>query len=218
MQTQPVAPASGKPALRSGAIIGIALGIIHSVITIIITQMTMSAFVPGSGTANPSSVATPLYLLVPLIWIIGFLFAGAWPSTETGSISTGTLAGLFAGIFGGIVAGFGEVISTAMSAGQPALTTGGTGVQLFTGYTVIFFVIVLAVGAGAGVGAIGGLIGQSISKVRPQPAPQPAPVYAQPLMPYPYAAPQPMPAPMPVPQTPQVPLPQQPETPRMPEQ
>lgn len=212
MQTQPVAQQPGKPALLSGIIIGVVLGIIHSAITIIIAQMTVS-------TGNSSAVITSLQLLVPLIWIIGFLFAGFWASKESGLISTGTLAGLFAGIFGSIIAGFGQIIATAIVANTTSpIAAQISGMLLFTGYTAIFSVMILAIGAGAGVGAIGGLIGQTIAKVHPQPAPQPLQVYAQPIMPYPYTVPQPMAAstvPTPVPRTPQ---PQMPQTPILPEQ
>ena len=215
MQTQPVAQ-PGKPALLSGIIIGVVLGIIHSSITIIIAQMAVNG---GSS----SAMITSLQLLVPLLWIIGFLFAGFWASKESGLISTGTLAGLFAGIFGSIIAGFGQIIATAITANLSSQAiTQTSGMVLFTGYTAIFSVMILAIGAGAGVGAIGGLIGQSISNVRPQAAPQPLQVYAQPVMPYPYPAPQPMaahqapqPQSMAVPQTPQ---PQMPQTPILPEQ
>jgi hypothetical protein len=215
MQTQPVAQ-PGKPALLSGIIIGVVLGIIHSSITIIIAQMAVNG---GSS----SAMITSLQLLVPLLWIIGFLFAGFWASKESGLISTGTLAGLFAGIFGSIIAGFGQIIATAITANLSSQAiTQTSGMVLFTGYTAIFSVMILAIGAGAGVGAIGGLIGQSISNVRPQVAPQPLQVYAQPVMPYPYPAPQPMaahqapqPQSMAVPQTPQ---PQMPQTPILPEQ
>jgi len=215
MQTQPVAQ-PGKPALLSGIIIGVVLGIIHSAITIIIAQMAVN----GGGS---SAMITSLQLLVPLLWIIGFLFAGFWASKESGLISTGTLAGLFAGIFGSIIAGFGQIIATAITANLSSQAiTQTSGMVLFTGYTAIFSVMILAIGAGAGVGAIGGLIGQSISNVRPQVAPQPLQVYAQPVMPYPYPAPQPMaahqapqPQSMAVPQTPQ---PQMPQTPILPEQ
>lgn len=212
MQTQPVAQQPGKPALLSGIIIGIVLGIIHSAITIIIAQMAVN----GGGS---SAVITSLQLLVPLIWIIGFLFAGFWASKESGLISTGTLAGLFAGIFGSIIAGFGQIIATAIAANTTSqIAAQASGMLLFTGYTAIFSVMILAIGAGAGVGAIGGLIGQTITKVHPQPAPQPLQVYTQPIMPYPYTVPQPMATstvPTPVPQAPQ---PQMPQTPILPEQ
>lgn len=212
MQTQPVAQQPGKPALLSGIIIGVVLGIIHSAITIIIAQMAVN----GGGS---SAVITSLQLLVPLIWIIGFLFAGFWASKESGLISTGTLAGLFAGIFGSIIAGFGQIIATAIAANTTSqIAAQASGMLLFTGYTAIFSVMILAIGAGAGVGAIGGLIGQTITKVHPQPAPQPLQVYTQPIMPYPYTAPQPMATstiPTPAPRTPQ---PQMPQTPILPEQ
>lgn len=210
MQTQPVAQ-PGKPALLSGIIVGVVLGIIHSAITIIIAQMAVNG---GSS----SAMITSLQLLVPLIWIIGFLFAGFWASKESGLISTGTLAGLFAGIFGSIIAGFGQIIATAITANLASqATTQVSGMALFTGYTAIFSVMILAIGAGAGVGAIGGLIGQSISNVRPQSTPQPLQVYAQPVMPYPYPSPQPMPVPQPM-AAPQTPQPQMPQTPILPEQ
>jgi hypothetical protein len=211
MQIQPVAQQPGKPALRSGAIIGIALGIIHSVITIMVTQMNTGSQNTYGSSSGPSPTTTILYLLTPLIWIIGFLIAGAWASKDTGKISTGSLAGLFAGTFGGVIAGLGQVVATGIAINQQSYNPGGSNLLLFSGFAAMFYVMALAIGAGAGLGALGGLIGQSMSKVRPQPVAQPA--YAQPIMPYGYVQPQPMPMP-----SPQVPLPQQPEMPRLPEQ
>ncbi|HET8841430.1 MAG TPA: hypothetical protein VFN35_08170, partial [Ktedonobacteraceae bacterium] len=102
-------PQSGKPALRSGAIMGFALGAIHSTIVIITSQF--------SGSLS-NRLATILYLVLPLIWIIGLLIAGAWGSLTTGKVSTGSLAGVFAGTFGGILAAFGHVIAAALTISQ----------------------------------------------------------------------------------------------------
>src|SRR5579883_2839017 len=182
MKLQPTAQQPGKPALRSGAIIGVALGIIHSVITIIVTQMNAST--PVDGGPGMPTITIILYLLTPLIWIIGFLIAGAWASRETGKISTGVLAGLFAGTFGGVIAGIGQVIATAIANSQQGYTDANSSLLLFSGFAAVFYVMVLALGAGAGFGVLGGLIGQSMSDVRPQPIVQP--VYAQPVVPYTY--------------------------------
>jgi hypothetical protein len=207
MNVQPTLQQPGKPALRSGAIIGIALGIIHSVITIIVTQM--NAATPVDGGPGMPTITIILYLLTPLIWIIGFLIAGAWASRETGKISTGVLAGLFAGTFGGVIAGIGQVIATAIANSQQGYTDANSSLLLFSGFAAVFYVMVLALGAGAGFGVLGGLIGQSMSNVRPQPIVQP--VYAQPVVPYTYVPAQP----------PQVPPQQPPQTPplsQLPEQ
>src|SRR5579883_649352 len=185
MNVQPTLQQPGKPALRSGAIIGIALGIIHSVITIIVTQMNAST--PVDGGPGMSTITIILYLLTPLIWIIGFLITGAWASRETGKISTGVLAGLFAGTFGGVIAGIGQVIATAIANSQQGYTSSNSSLLLFSGFAAVFYVMVLALGAGAGFGVLGGLIGQSMSNVRPQPAVQP--VYAQPAVQPVYAQP-----------------------------
>ena len=210
MQLQSIAQQPGKAALRSGAIIGIALGIIHSVITIIVTQMNAASLNTVGGGAGIPTITIILYLLTPLIWIIGFLVTGAWASRETGKISTGVLAGLFAGTFGGIIAGIGQVIATAMANSQQGYTSASSNVLLFSGFAAVFYVMLLALGAGSGFGVLGGLIGQSMSNVRPQPAAQP--VYTQPVVPYAYVPAQPPQMPLPPQQLPQVPLPQQPQT------
>ncbi len=217
MQIQSTAQQPGKPALRSGAIIGIALGIIHSVITIIVTQMNAVSLNTTAGGAGIPTITIVLYLITPLLWIIGFLVAGAWAARETGKISTGVLAGLFAGTFGGIIAGIGQVIATAMANSQQGYTSSSSNVLLFSGFAAVFYVMLLALGAGAGFGVLGGLIGQSMSNVRPQAQPATPPVYAQPVVPYTYVPAQPPHMPLP----PQVPLPQQPQTPpvsQLPEQ
>jgi hypothetical protein len=195
----------GKPALRSGVLLGVALGIIHSAIVIITSQM-------NNGIGNTPLPTIFLYLVTPLIWIVGLLAAGAAGSRITGKISTGTLAGLFAGTFGGVIAGFGQAIATVISTNQSTTDPASSGLLLAAGFTAMFFVMVLALGAGAGFGALGGLIGQSMSNVRPQPQ-QPAPsAYPPAVIPY-YMPPQQAPA---TPQ--QVPLPHQPEMFQLPEQ
>lgn len=185
---------SGKIALRTGIGIGILLGIIHSIITIIST-------IQNTGqTSNATFLNTLLYLVTPLIWIIGLLFTGTWASRFTGKVGTGTLAGLFAGLFGGIIASFGQAIASAIGVNlAPAPTP--SGLVLLTGFATIFYIMILTLGAGAGCGALGGLIGQAVSDVRPpapvqpipvQPIPvQQIPVYQPPAVPYGYAPQQP---------------------------
>src|SRR5260370_451389 len=113
MQLQAVPQPSSKEALRSGIFIGIALGIIHSAI-IVVTQLTTPY--GQYGNSGPLSTATiTLYLVIPLIWITGFLITGFLGGKATAKVSTGTLAGLFAGTFGGILASVGQIISTAIS-------------------------------------------------------------------------------------------------------
>jgi len=170
----------GKPALRSGAVVGIVLGIVHSVLTIIETQMSVLSLDSSAGTVSMPATSLILYLVTPLIWIIGFLCAGAWAGRDTGRISAGVLAGLFAGTFGGILAGVGQVVATVLASNQQTYTGSGSSLLLFNGFVVVVYVIGLALGAGAGFGVLGGLIGQSLSHVRP--AAQP--MYAQPLVPY----------------------------------
>jgi hypothetical protein len=201
MKIQPTAQQPGKPALRSGAIIGVALGIIHSAIAIIVTRM--NAVTPNTvdGRQGMPTIVLSLGLLTPLIWIIGFLITGAWASRETGKISTGVLAGLLASTFAGVIAGIGQVIAMVIASSQQSYVDANLGVLFLNGLSAVFYVMVLPVGAGAGFGALGGLIGQSISNVRPQPIVQP--VYAQPVVPYTYVPIQP----------PQVSLPQPPQTP-----
>jgi hypothetical protein len=186
MQSQ-LAPANiGKIALRNGVSIGIFLGVIHSVITII--SVLESAGDPSSR-LTASSVL--LYLLTPLIWIVGLLVAGIWTGKLTGKVGAGTMAGLFGGLFGGIVAGIGQAIASSLSV-SPAPYYSASMI-LLSGYAMIFYILVLAIGAGAGCGALGGLIGQSISDVRQQVKSQPhpiatpmVPVYQSPAVPYGY--------------------------------
>lgn len=198
---------SGKIALRTGASIGVLLGIIHSIIVIISTVQN------SSQSSNATFLNTLLYLITPLIWIVGLLFTGIWASRFTGKVGTGTLAGLFAGLFGGLVAGFGQAIASAISVNL-APEPPSSSIVLVSGFATIFYILLLTIGAGAGCGALGGLIGQAVSDVRPQPAqsaPVPmVPVYQPPAVPYGYApqmpyqppvshpVPQPTPAPAPV--------------------
>lgn len=191
MQPQSASQNAGKVALRTGITFGILLGTIHSIITILNTLLGM-----GSQYYATSST-TLLFLTAPLIWIVGLLVAGIWGSKTTGKVSTGTLGGLFAGLFGGIVAGFGQAIALSINIhGYQS-----ENLVLFTGFIVIFYVMILAIGAGAGLGALGGLIGQTISpqhsSIAPQPHPIPSvPVYQPPATPYGY-----MPQPQPLPPT-----------------
>lgn len=178
MQIQYPVQQPGKSALRSGAVIGIPLGVIHSVITIVVTQMSMLSLNLAGRSGDLPTITVVLYLLTPLIWIVGFLAAGAWAGRDAGKISAGVLAGLFAGTFGGIIAGVGQVVATALASTQQSPTS--SSLILVSGFAAVFYVMVLALGAGAGFGVLGGLIGQSISPVRS--ATQP--LYAQPVIPY----------------------------------
>lgn len=187
MQMQPVPQQPGRPALRSGVVVGIALGLIYSFVTII-PQVSN----PQPGVLNPlSSTTITLDLIMFLAWIIGFLFAGAWGSKTTGKIGTGTLSGLFAGIFGGLLASIGEIISIVIALNMQSyrfngLDAGTSSLLLFTGVATIIYILALAIGGGTGLGAMGGLIGQSLSKVRPQPhVSQPQPYPAVPYYSYP---------------------------------
>lgn len=184
MQIHTAPAQTGKITLRSGAAIGILLGVIHSIITIVNTLQDVT------HADNSSLLTTLFYLVTPLVWIVGLLFAGAWTSKFTGKVSSGTLAGLFAGLFGGLVADFGQAIATAISTTASASNGGSTNSLLALGFVTIFYTLVLALGAGAGCGALGGLIGQTVSDVRPMPSqPHPipaAPVYQPPVMPYGY--------------------------------
>lgn len=212
MQTSSIPQPSGKPALRSGILIGITLGVIHSVIVILIQLMNqpLQGVNLSTGSSNtPLAITTTiLYLLIPLIWITGFLIIGFLGGKATGKVSTATLAGLFAGTFGGMLAAVGQIVSTALSVTN-GLGPSSEGLLLFEGFAIIIYTLILTIGGGAGVGALGGVLGQNFSSVRPQPAvarPYQAaavPVYsympAQP-MPQPMMTPQPAFAPQPVPQ------------------
>lgn len=191
---------TGKLALRSGLTFGIALGIVHSVLSILITQINLNVKNTSTGGNSFSTFTIILSLILPLIWIIGFLVAGAWASKGSGKLSAGVLAGLFAGTFGGIIAGFGQAIAITISSGQSVYSSGSADLLLFSGYATVFYVMVLALGAGAGFGVLGGLIGQSMSNVRPLPAPRP--VYGQPVA---YIPVPPQQAPLPPQQRPEQP-------------
>lgn len=188
MQPQFTPQHAGKVALRNGTIVGAFLGVIFSLLMIVSTiQSSGTPF----GLVNPSSIL--LYLMTPLIWIVGLLIAGIWGSKITGRIGTGTLSGLFAGLVGGIIASFGQAIAQAL---RLSLSPGyqDPGMLLFTGFAIIFYILILAIGGGAGLGALGGLIGQTISDARPRATPHPLPpvpvyqppVYQPPDTPYGY--------------------------------
>lgn len=216
MQMQPVPQQPGKPALRSGIVIGIALGIIHSVI-VVFTQLTT----PYGQYGNYGPLSTPstiLYLIIPLVWLTGFLIVGFLGGKASGKVGTGTLAGLFGGLFGGILASVGQIVATAISINMQANQNGGSylqnspGLLLGIGLGIILPTLILTIGGGSGIGALGGLLGQSLSNVRPQPpvaafpVMQPYPPMAhpyQPMAPF-YAYPPQQPAPH-MPPTPQPP-------------
>lgn len=194
MQNTAISPQTGRIALRDGATCGILLGIIHSVIVIIL-QLTTSP----SANSNLSALQVALYLLTPLIWVVGFLLVGALAANPTGKVSTGTLAGVFAGTFGGIIGALGQIVAAVISVNQATSVNAGPDFSsslLFSNFFIIVYVIALALGAGAGFGALGGLIGHTASKVHPQPQPiavQPAYPPAT-AFPYPYTPQQQVPA------------------------
>lgn len=203
MQTPSIPQPSGKPALRSGILIGITLGVIHSVIVILIQLMNQplqGVYQPtGQSTNTPLTITTTiLYLLIPLIWITGFLIIGFLGGKATGKVSTATLAGLFAGTFGGMLAAVGQIVSTALSVTN-GLGPSSEGLLLFEGFAIIIYTLILTIGGGAGVGALGGVLGQNFSSVRPQPAV--ARPYQAAVPVYSYMPAQPMPQPMMTPQT-----------------
>jgi hypothetical protein len=179
MQTPSAPQPQGKAALLSGGTLGVILGIIHSVITIMLVQFSQN------DNAHFSSL---LYVITPLIWIIGLLLAGIWGSYRTGKVGIGTLSGLFAGTFGGIIAGFGQVIAIALLYNQSNPDSDISGLLLLSGVAAVIYVLVLAIGTGAGLGALGGLIGQSFSKVV-QPPVQALLIYPPQVVPPPAPAP-----------------------------
>src|SRR4051794_22062499 len=165
MQAQPTLQPYGKPALRSGATLGLAVGVIHSVIIIISAQI--------SAANIHTNTTTILALILPVLWLLALLGAGAWGSKLSGRIATGTLAGLFAGTFGSVVATIGQVTASIISLNDQPYDNE---YALVTTFGIIIYVMILAIGCGAGLGALGGLIGQNMSdkRIPSQPALAPA--------------------------------------------
>src|SRR5579859_4876018 len=138
MQPQIPSPHAGKVALRSGISIGVLLGTLHSIITIVNT-------IQNANGANYTTASSVLFCLItPLIWIVGLLIVGTWGSKITGKVSTGTLAGLFGGLFGGLIAGFGQAIATAISVNLAPGPYGVGGAALPLGFLAIFYTLFLA--------------------------------------------------------------------------
>jgi hypothetical protein len=165
MQTQSSLQRPGRVALRYGSIFGVALGLIQSAISFVSQSLTTQN---GSGTSNQPIIEF-LFLVAPVIWVIGFLIAGTLSAKRTGGIGIGALAGLFAGIFGGIIAAVAEIAISTFSVQLPASGTPSATLALFGEIVVPLYTMVLAFSAGAGFGALGGLMGQALSPVRYQP-------------------------------------------------
>ncbi len=170
MQTQSSLQRPGRVALRYGSIFGVALGLIQSAISLVSQSLTTQN---GSG-ASYQSIIEVLFLVAPLIWVIGFLIAGTLSAKRTGGIGIGALAGLFAGTFGGIIAAVAEIAISTFSAHSPSSDSQSYVLALVGEAFVSLYTIILAPGAGAGFGALGGLIGQILSPVRSQSPTPPA--------------------------------------------
>lgn len=175
MQPQTYSPRPGRIALLHGSIAGVILGLIQSIILFIAQPL----LTPNNGATPGQSGIEFLFLVSPLIWVIGFLIIGTLSAKQTGATSMGTLSGLFAGLFGGIITAIAQIAVSTF--GRSTFVSGSADITVtMFGETIIsFYIVLIAVGSGAGFGVLGGLIGHTISSVRYQP-PMPFPNVAYP--------------------------------------
>ena len=155
-------PPPARIALLYGSIAGVILGLLQSVILFASQPLMTSNGSPAPGQPGLEF----LFLVSPLLWVIGFLIIGTLSAKRTGATSTGTLSGLFAGLFGGIITAIAQIAVSTF--GRSLFPTDGADLMttLFAETILSFYIVAFAVGGGAGFGVLGGLIGHTISSVQ----------------------------------------------------
>ena len=172
-------------ALRIGLLFGVILG----VILILLNLIGALVKIPALGLAT--------LILIIIIALVAYFFAGFRASGQSGKISTGLLAGMWTGIFSSILATIGNVI-IALPSLPEATAAANKGIVEFGGqssfrYTettyllaeiVVFILLaVLSSAIALGVGAIGGAVGKGRAPL-PQQAYQES-LYQSPMAGYP---------------------------------
>jgi hypothetical protein len=201
METLSPPPSSGRVIFLEGLIFGVSLGIAHSILYFL-TMFLLA----------PYSLSTLGLLLIVLLWLGVFFWAGVRGAKQTGRVGIGVLAGLMTAVFAGVIAFIALIVYASINApvlGQQlsdfygsrgmSVSTNTTN-AIFIAYTIFGIVIwLLGIGMGAAMGALGGLLGRSQSTVVPPPPaysgyPSPPPYgYGQPPMQPPYPPPYPPP-------------------------
>ncbi len=162
-------PRSGNPSVRQGAIVGVVLGIIFAIVSLISSFTSLGA------------AGTILGYVLLLVGLVGFGYAGYRASTITGRIGSGAIAGLMAGLISYVISAIVSIIlafaltDTIRQRALDQLGSNANGRALITNQFVItstigsaIFSIVLGIALGAALGAIGGAIGR---RRAPQAAP-----------------------------------------------
>jgi hypothetical protein len=201
METISPPPSPGRVIFLEGLIFGVSLGIVHSILYFLNMFLLAQYGLSILG-----------LLLIVLLWLGVFFWAGVRGAKQTARVGTGALTGLVTAVFAGVIAFVALIVFASMNApvlgqqlsdfyssrGMP-IPTNITN-AIFIGFTIFGIVIwLLGIGMGAAMGALGGLLGRSQSTViLPPPAysgyPSPPPYgYGQPPMqpPYPPSYPSP---------------------------
>jgi hypothetical protein len=215
MQAMTPPPRPGRVIFREGLIFGVLLGIVHIILWLINQSLAQSG------------LSTLGLLLIVLVWLAVFFWAGARGAKQTGRVGTGALTGLMTAVFAGFIALIGLLVTTSIQMSSSSSST----IQLLNDYyhrqglnvtitpaSIIGLIALcgtilwlLGIGMGAGLGSLGGLLGRSQSTVVP-------PASAYPVYPpYGYGQP-PMQPPYPPTYTPPPPYPNQPSQPPYPTQ
>jgi hypothetical protein len=179
-------PRAGRVIFREGLIFGVLLGIAHIGLSLLNGLFVQSIALSG--------------ILVILLWLGAFFWAGARGSKQTGRVGTGSLAGLVTAVFAGAIAFIFMLIIEAPSVPLirqqviDAYKAQGIAIQvtdsMVWGILVVVGIVLwlLGIGVGAGMGALGGLLGRSQSTFLPPPMypVYPPPPYGPPPMQPPY--------------------------------
>jgi len=185
-------PNSGSVIFREGLIFGVLLGTVHVGLSLLNESLAQSGF----GALG--------LLLIVLLWLGAFFWAGARGAQQTGRVGVGTLTGLVTAVFAGVIAFVYLIIYVSINVSSlsqqisDTYTNRGLSVPpnitstIFLGLAIGGIVLwLLGIGMGAGMGALGGLLGRSQSTVVLPPTypPNPSYGYGQPSMQPPYPPP-----------------------------
>jgi hypothetical protein len=184
MQTMPP-PSAGRVIFRQGLFFGVLLGIVHSGLSLVNQALAQSG------------LSTLGLLVIVLLWLGVFFWAGVRSAKQTGRVGVGSLTGLVTAVFAGIIAFIALMVIAAIQISTPSSSYqqifdyySSRGIHIT--YSAIFGVLalcgtillLLGIGMGAGIGALGGLLGRSQSTVLPpmNPGYPPPYGYGQPPM------------------------------------
>lgn len=164
-----------NPAIRAGLIAGVIVIIVRALQQVVDVAVIQSVGALPDPTTDRSAyiakvttlglIAGGIALVVLIIDVVLYLFAGRSAASKTGRVGTGAIAGLVAGILAGVV---GAIIAIALHfAGvTTSLNTNTSSVvtpQALDALAIVgaIFGAVIEAGIGAGAGALGGLMGRN---------------------------------------------------------